>query len=223
MLTGQGKGKRAALAALVLAIGGYAAPASAQSAANAITAYYRDSSIPGTYVYPGPAQAILSINVKASVGGTCGFATNGAPNATVSAGAITPGFTATVPFTAECTAPWRIAVSSANGALKNAASVPTGYTNAAPYDVALNIPYDTGSATGTVTGSCPVAQLDQALGSSPCTFKGTASTTNGLQVPRSFGLAGSTITMSAPVYGGSNILVAGNYSDTLIVTVSPAV
>ena len=216
----QGIGKRAALAALVLTMAGYAMPASADTAP--ITAYYRDSSLIG-YNYPGPANAAINIDVKASVGGTCGFATNGAPNATVSAGAITPGFSATVPFTAECTAPWRIAVSSANGALKNVASVPTGYTNAAPYDVALNIPYDTGSATGTVTGTCPVAQLDQALGSSPCNFKGTASTTNGLQVPRSFGLSGSTITMSAPVYAGSNILISGNYSDTLIVTVSPAV
>ena len=221
MRTGQGKGKRAALAALVLAIGGYAAPASANSPT--ITAYYHDPLLT-TYVYPTTNQnAVISIDVKASVGGTCGFSATGAPNATVNAGAIAPGFTATVPFTAECTAPWRIAVSSTNGALKNAASVPTGYANAAPYNVALNIPYDTGSATGTVTGTCPVAELDQALGSSPCLFKGTASTTNGLQIPRSFGLAGSTITMSAPVYGGSNILIAGNYSDTLIVTVSPAV
>ena len=221
MLTGQGTGKRAALAALVLAIGGYAAPASANSPT--ITAYYHDAALT-TYVYPTTNQkAEISIDVKASVGGTCGFSATGAPNAAVNAGAIAPGFTATVPFTAECTAPWRIAVSSANGALKNAATGPIGYTNLAPYDVALNIPYDTGTATGTVTGSCPVAQLDQALGSSSCTFKGTASTTNGLFIQRSFGLAGSTIKMSAPVYTGSNILIAGNYSDTLIVTVSPAV
>ena len=130
MRTRQGIGGQKAVAALMLAIGGVAAPASANSPT--ITAYYHDPLLT-TYVYPTTNQnAVISIDVKASVGGTCGFASNGAPNATVNAGAITPGFTATVPFTAECTAPWRIAVSSANGALKNAASVPTGYANAAP-------------------------------------------------------------------------------------------
>lgn len=216
MRIGNGIGKRAGLAALVLTIGGFAAPASADTAP--ITAYYRDPALIN-YNYPGPAQALIAIDVKASVGGTCGFATNGAPNAVLNVGEITPGFSAQVPFTAECTAPWRIAVSSQNGALKNVASVPSGYANTAPYTVALNVSSD----SGTVTGTCPVAQIEQTLSSSPCAFRGTASTTNGLQIPRSFGLAGSYIQMSALAYAGSNILISGNYSDTLIVTVSPAV
>jgi len=166
-----------------------------------------------------PANAIINIDVKASVGGTCGFATNGAPNASFTGLPIEAGWTRQVPFTAECTAPWRIAVSSLNGALKNASTVPVGYTNKAAYDVALNVASD----GGTVTGTCPVAQIDQALGSSPCNFKGTASTTNGLQVLRSFGLAGSFIQMTAPAYSGSDVLYSGSYSDTLTVTVSPAV
>lgn len=211
-----GIGKQAGWAALVLAVSSFAAPACAATAP--ITAYFRDSALTG-YNYPGPDRATIAIDVKASVGGTCGFATNGAPNAVFNFGEITPGFSATVPFTAECTAPWRIAVSSANGALKNAATVPAGYTNKAPYNVALNVASD----GGPVTGSCPVAQIDQASGSTACTFEGTASTTNGLLIPRSFGLSGSAITMTAPAYAGSNILISGNYSDTLVVTVSPAV
>lgn len=211
----QGIGKRAALTAAMLAMG-HAVPAYANTAP--ITAYYRDPAL-GGYVYPGPANAIINIDVKASVGGTCGFATNGAPNASFTGLPIEAGWTRQVPFTAECTAPWRIAVSSLNGALKNAATVPVGYTNKAAYDVALNVASD----GGTVTGTCPVAQIDQALGSSPCNFKGTASTTNGLQVLRSFGLAGSFIQMTAPAYSGSDVLYSGNYSDTLTVTVSPAV
>ena len=218
MRIGQGLGKRAGLAAALLAIGGFAVPACADT--TPITAYYRDSNIPNTYVYPGPASASIAIDVRASVGGTCGFATNGAPNGNFNVGAIdTTGWTVTVPFTAECTAPWRIAVRSQSGALKNAASVSTGYANAAPYDVALNVASD----SGTVADSCPVAQLDQALGSTPCSFEGTATTTNGLQIPRSFGLAGSFIKMSAPAYPGPSILINGTYNDTLIVTVSPAV
>lgn len=211
----QGIGKRAALTAAMLAMG-HAVPAYADTAS--ITAYYRDPAL-GAYVYPGPAKAIINIDVKASVGGTCGFATNGAPNASFTGLPIEAGWTRQVPFTAECTAPWRIAVSSLNGALKNAATVPVGYTNKAAYDVALNVASD----GGTVTGTCPVAQIDQALGSSSCNFKGTASTTNGLQVLRSFGLAGSYIQMTAPAYSGSDVLYSGDYSDTLTVTVSPAV
>ena len=220
MRIGQGIGKWAGWAALLLAISSYATPAAANTAP--ITAYFRDPALVG-YNYPGPDHATIAIDVKASVGGTCGFATNGAPNGSVNAGAIdTTGWSAQVPFTAECTAPWRIAVSSLNGSLKSAAAAPTGYANTAPYTVALNVASD----SGTVVGSCPVAEIDQALGSSLCNFKGTATTTNGLQVPRSFGLSGSYIQMSAPSYNGNNgtsILVAGAYGDTLTVTVSPAV
>lgn len=220
-----GISERAGWAAAMLAIGSCATPAAADTAP--ITAYYHDAALVG-YTYATPNQnAVIAIDVKASVGGTCGFATNGAPNGTVNAGAIdTTGWSAQIPFVAECTAPWRIAVSSLNGALKSAAIAPTGYANTAPYTVALNVPYDTGSGSGTVTGSCPVAQIDQSLASSSCNFKGTASTTNGLQVPRSFGLSGAYIQMSAPSYNGNNgtsILVAGAYADTLTVTVSPAV
>ena len=219
MLNGRGIQRKAKWAALALALSAFAAPASAATSTNTITAYYRDSAIPNTYVYPGPPQAVLTIDVKASVGGTCGFATNGAPNGAFANLTVEAGWTAQVPFTAECTAPWHIAVSSQNGGLKNATSVTLGYANKAAYDVALNVSSD----GGTVTGTCPVAQLDAAMVSSPCNFKGTASTTNGLQVPRSFGLGGSFIKMTAPVYAGSDVLISGTYSDTLIVTVSPAV
>ena len=215
MRIGQGIGKRAALAAIMLAMG-HAAPAFADTAP--ITAYFRDPALT-TYTYPGPANAVINIDVKASVGGTCGFATNGAPNASFTGLPIEAGWTRQVSFTAECTAPWRIAVSSQNGAMKTTATVPTGYTNKAPYDVSLNVSSD----GGTVTGICPVAQLDQAAGSTPCSFEGTASTTNGLQVPRSFGLSGSFIQMTAPAYTGPNVLLSGTYNDTLVVTVSPAV
>ena len=217
-----GIGRQARWAAL-LVVGSFTTSAAASTA---ITAYYPDPALTG-YNFPGPSHATIAIDVKASVGGTCGFATNGAPTGTVNAGAIdTTGWSAQIPFVAQCTAPWRIAVSSLNGALKSAAAAPTGYANTAPYTVALNVPYDTGSSTGTVTSSCPVALIDQAQASSSCNFKGTASTTNGLEVPRSFGLGGSFIQMSAPSYNGNNgtsILVAGAYGDTLTVTVSPAV
>ena len=224
MLNGRGIERKAGWAAAVLAVCAFAAPANAATSTNTITAYYRDPAIPNTYVYPGPDKAVLTIDVTASVGGTCGFATGLAPSGTVNAGAIdTTGWGQNVPFTVQCTAPWRIAVSSANGALKTTATGATGYATVAPYDVALNLPYDTGTSTGTITSTCPVAQIDAALGPTACNFKGTATTTNGLQVPRSFNLSGSYMRVSAPAYPGPSTLVAGTYNDTLIVTVSPSV
>lgn len=223
MRFGRGIDRVAGLAAAVLAAGTLANPAQAQISQEQY-AYNRSSAVPVGYVFPGPPQAVLIVNVTASVGGTCGFATGTEPNATITKPNIdTTGWSAQVPFTAQCTAPWRIAVSSQNGALKNAATVPTGYQNRAPYAVTVNVPYDTGSSTGTVTSTCPVAQIDQALGSSPCNFKGTATTTNGLPVPRSFNLSGSFIQVAAPAYAGPDILVQGTYTDVLTVTVSPAI
>ncbi len=161
----------------------------------------------------------LTIPVQASVGGRCGFASGAAPGGTVNAGSIdTTGWSQQVPFTAQCTAPWRIAVSSLNGALLTGAAPAAGYLSRAPYSVMLNVSAD----GGTVASTCPVATIDQAATSSTCNFNGTATTTNGLYVTRSFNLAGSYIQLSAPAFPGPEILAQGTYNDTLVVTISPA-
>jgi hypothetical protein len=220
MLLGRNSAKwmvRGGIAALALSV---AHPALAQSAT--ITAYFRDPSLVG-YVYPGPANAVFQIPVTASVGGTCGFVPGSEPNANVDAGAIdTVAWTQDVPFVVNCTAPWRIAISSQNGALKTAIPGATGYATQAPYDVALTLPWNDGTTSGTINASCPVAQVDLAAGSTTCSFEGAASPTNGQLVPRSVGLVGSKVTVSAPAYAGPDVLVAGTYNDTLTVTISPA-
>ena len=207
---------RAAAAAAAIAVAA-AQPALAQTGPvyGPIDAYWRDPEI--TYNYPGPDKAELRIPVKASVGGQCGLA------APMNASFFNPNIDTTAwsnqePFVAECTAPWRIAVSSANGALKSATSVAPGYTNVAPYQVKLNVNSD----AGVVSSTCDVAQLEASLTSSACNFKGTASPSQGLSLQRSYGLAGSYIEVSAPAYPGPETLVAGMYYDTLTVTVSPA-
>ncbi|WP_157081021.1 hypothetical protein [Novosphingobium naphthalenivorans] len=179
-----------------------------------VTAYY-----PNAYV-SGPDRVAMQIDVLASVGGRCGFASNSAPSGTVDAGVIdAAAWSGQIPFTAECTAPWRIAVTSLNGALQaGTANSDPGYTDKAPYTVALNVASD----SGTVASSCPVGQIAQGISGSTCDFNGTASASNGLLVPRSYGLAGSYIAVSAPAYSGTDQLIAGSYSDTLTVTISPA-
>ncbi len=174
------------------------------------------------YAYFGttgkPATAVLTIPVKAMVGGRCGFMT--APNANLDVGQIdTTGWSKPVQFVPQCTAMWRIAITSANGGLVTPATgLPAGYGNRAPYDVALNIVTDAGVV---VPAPCTAASLQNVAGAT-CDFKGTASPTQGLLLTRSFERGPSTITVSAPAYAGPDVLVSGTYQDTLTVTVSPA-
>jgi len=179
------------------------------------TAFYPDPTIPNV---PGPAFAQFTLNVTASVGGACGFTTGGAPGGTINAGAIdTTAWSGQASFTPQCTAPWRIAVASQNGALANAVAAPTPtFANRATYDVKLHVVTD----TSTVEYHCAVENLVSA--NANCSFEGTASTSNGLFLPRSYQQSGSYLQASAPAYAGTQVLVAGTYQDVLTVTVSPA-
>jgi len=183
-------------------------PASAQNVPN--TAYFGGS----------PSNIVLSVPVIATVGGRCGFATNGAPsgNYAIPGTIDTTTWSNQFPFTLECTGPFRIAVVSTNGGLQGPPTSDPGYTALAPYNVSLNV-VRTG---GTTTGACTAADL-LASAVTACTMRGTASPTVGLPVPNpSYQLAGSYLQVDAPAYAGTATLVAGNYADTLTVTVSPA-
>lgn len=170
-----------------------------------------------------PTAAVFSVDVLASVGGRCGFAPTGVPNGSIDAAQIdVADWSGQVAFMPQCTAQWRLAVSSLHGGLKADVSAAglAGFTDKAPYDVTLHVVHD----TGTVDSSCPVSQIDQALTASPCEFRGTASPDQGLRLPRSYNQSGSYIQASALAYPDATQprLVAGTYTDTLVLTVSPA-
>lgn len=171
-----------------------------------------------TTVYVG-GSIPLSIPVTASVGGRCQFATGSAPNGTYDAGAIdTTAWTHDFAFTIDCNTASRVAVVSTNGGLKTSSLVTTGYTALAPYDVGLNLQ---GNATN-ANASCAVSTL-AASASTACSFRGPSSSTVGLRLTgASQNQTGSYLRVSAPAYSGSNILVAGQYADTLTVTISAA-
>lgn len=194
-------------------LGGAAVPARADTPIQ--TAYYPDATIPNV---PGPSSAKLQIVVRASVGGSCGFASGSAPSGTVNAGAIdTTAWNSQVSFVPECTAPWRIAVMSQNGGLLTATPAPTsGFRNLAPYTVALHVVHD----TAVIDANCEAKDLASPNGG--CAFQGVASAENGLQVPRAYNTSGSYLQASAPAFQGQDVLVAGIYQDVLTVTVSPA-
>jgi hypothetical protein len=180
--------------------------------------------------YNTPNQVTLSVQVLASIGGRCGFATGAAPSGTLNqANFDTTGFDQSFAFTLNCTALSRVAVVSTNGGLKaGILGLPSGYAAIAPYDVQLNL---VGNATS-ATATCGVGDLLATAGASCAptylpavgsNFKGPATTSAGLLLngPATNNTP-SNIRVKADAYGGTAILASGTYTDTLTVTVSPA-
>jgi hypothetical protein len=164
-----------------------------------------------------PNSLTFTIPVTASIGGICGFAT--APSGTFDAGAIdTDTWTHDFPFKLNCTVPSRVAVVSTNGGLLNpAAPGAPGYTNKAPYTVALFLQ----GGTTTASANCQAETLAASAGS-PCSFRGASSATQGLRLDdTSINLVDpSYLRVNAPAYAGADALISGAYADTLTVTVS---
>jgi hypothetical protein len=74
-----------------------------------------------------------------------------------------------------------------------------------------------------VTATCTAASLKAGgPACAPTDFRGTAGPTTGLELSAPSTVPTSTLAVTAPVYSGADTLIAGNYSDTLTVTVSPS-
>ncbi len=201
-------------------------PAAAQTANTAYAAGY-----PAPYNTPN-SISLAPIEVRASIGGRCGFATGQAPNGTVNAPNFdTMGFDQSFNFILDCTGAFRVGVVSTNGGLLTAGAVPTGYANKAPYDVQLNLRND--ANTVTASSACEAAQLLASNVATTCTAKyltggsniaGPASTTKGLRVngAATSSTTNQTIRVKANTYADPDVLVSGNYTDTLTITVSTA-
>ena len=195
---------RRALAVLALLL---ASPAAAQTTAYA----------PGDGT---PNSIALTIDVKASVGGRCGFAENGAPSGTFDQRNFdVTGFTHDFLFTLNCTGPSRVGVVSSNGGLKTAGTAQSGYAVLAPYDVSLHLVSNTAA---TADATCAAATL--VAGTGTCSdFLGPASTTQGLRIAApSTNQTGSYLRVAAAAYNQAigPTLIAGEYADTLTVTLS---
>lgn len=164
-----------------------------------------------------PNQIVLQVQVQASVGGRCGFAATGVPTGSFDQPNFdVSGFTHDFPFQLECTGPSRVAVVSSNGGLLTGGAVPVGYAAKAPYDVALHLV----GANSTVDATCAAATL---TAGGTCPFRGPATTGQGLRLAASsINQGGTFLRVSAPAYAAPDVLAAGNYADTLIVTVSVA-
>lgn len=159
----------------------------------------------------------VGIDVRASVRDRCGFAAEGVPSGTVNqADFDRTGINKEFAIRLNCTGASRIAVSSLNGGMAPAETAP-GYAKTAPYNVELKMVGDNGTVA---TGACEAGAL-KATGT--CAFSGSANKTNGLMLNAGSTKAnGSYLRVSATPYTGDQPLLAGSYSDTLIITVSIA-
>lgn len=176
------------------------------------------TAVAATTAYAGgsPGSVTLNIPVYASIGSTCGFGTGMAPSGSYALGEISDGFSQSISFGIACSAPTRVAVVSTNGGLKAAASAPNGYASQMDYTVALTLAGD----TSTASANCQASNLNS---TGSCSFRGPSSGTRGLKLnDTSHDASGTSLTVSAPAWSGSGILVSSTYSDTLTVTISPS-
>ena len=167
-----------------------------------------------------PNNIQLQVNVLASVGGRCGFADLGAPSGTFDQRNFdVTGFSHDFLFSLNCTGPARVAVVSSNGGLTTAGAPPSGYAVLAPYDVSLHLVSNTPT---TADATCAAATL--VAGTGTCSaFLGPASTTQGLRIGApSTNQTGSYLRVAASAYNQAvgPTLIAGEYADTLTVTLS---
>jgi hypothetical protein len=177
-----------------------------------------------TTVYaPGqgsPNEAQLPIDVLASVGGRCGFADLGTPSGTFDQRNFdVTGFSHDFLFSLNCTGPARVGVVSTNGGLKAAGAAPPGYAVLANYDVSLHLVSNTAAVADS---TCAVATLVAGTGSCAA-FLGPASATQGLRIGApSTNRTGSYLRVAAASHdqAAGPTLVAGEYADTLTVTLS---
>jgi len=163
-----------------------------------------------------PNSVVLGIPVTASVGAACGFASGAAPNGNYTFADFEAGFSRDTSFILNCNGPSRLAIVSANGGLLTSGTAVSGYANIAPYTVDVRM---TGNGGVASDASCPAATLKSST-VSPCLLRGPVTPTVGLELNGpSNGQVGSYVRISAPIYAGSNVLVASNaYADTLTIT-----
>jgi hypothetical protein len=159
----------------------------------------------------------VGIDVRASVRSRCGFADSGAPSGSVDQAEFDKvGLSKDFGIRLNCTGASRIAVASLKGGLTPAETAP-GYATSPPYNVELRMVGDNGTVA---TATCAASALKTA---GACAFAGSAGTTNGLLLNAASTKAnGSYLRISAPPYAGTAPLLAGSYSDTLVITVSIA-
>ena len=115
-----------------------------------------------------PNHKDVSIPVKATVAANCGFDTGNLPTGLLHAGDLNGTFDQQKGFGLHCQLPVLVAITSTNGALQTATTVPTGYAGKRDYLVQLFL-----KGSGAVTAQAECAASTLKVGGS-CSFVGDA-------------------------------------------------
>ena len=160
------------------------------------------------------ASTVLKLSLVGRIRSHCGFAAM--PPSSANLNDLSQGGSLELDFKLDCNSGFAVGISSSNGGLKRVTGGEdvhiNGFATSLDYDVGLAYQTD----LGTVSSHCPASSL--AAGSPTCAFYGAGvsqglSSRDGVAV----GAPGSlTLTWQPPSHAR---LVAGNYKDTLTITV----
>lgn len=153
----------------------------------------------------------LTVNASGTIVGACSFtlASDFPTSADLSVAGSSPA-SATV----NCSTPFKLNALSNLGALVNSVSAASGFTNSLGYTLAISVPLNTG---GPATASCASSTLvtgQSGCALSPGNTTGLYSGATGTATNKTATLTASWATQVSPK------LMAGNYADTLTVTIA---
>lgn len=161
----------------------------------------------------GPARAdTLTVTAKGAIASTCSMSsTKDFGSANINA----PG-SATATASVSCNQPFKLNATSANGAIKMAASVSPPYTNTLPYSLKADIALDDGSTRTATCGSATLVAGQSGCALSPANSTGL--TSNGqIATGKTTTLTMSWVPPAPPTY-----LKPGSYSDSITLTIAVA-
>jgi len=162
------------------------------------------------------ASTVLKLSLVGHIRSHCGFASM--PPASANLNDLSQSGSLELDFKLDCNAGFAVAVASSNGGLKRSSGAGGGDINVNGFATALD--YDIGLAyqtdLGTVSAHCPASTLS--AGSPTCAFYGAGasqglSSGDGVAVDAPGSL---TLKWQPPAHAR---LVAGNYKDTITITV----
>lgn len=157
--------------------------------------------LPSGYAYPGS----VTINLEGQIDVNCAL---DASSSRINLAEIAATGSKVVPFRVRCNTPFRFALTSQNGALKTNydGALSPDFTASIPYNATVTIPTNTGG----INASCPSSAL---RGLNPsCTFPASE---------EGIALEGdASLTVSWAV---TKELVAGTYSDTVVLSIGPQI
>lgn len=163
-------------------------------------------------IWPITAHAdTLTVNASGTIVGSCVL--NTASDFPASANLSVNG-SSSATATVDCSTPFKLNATSSNGALSNSVSAVSGFTNALGYSLTISVPLNTG---GPATATCASSTL--VTGQSSCAL--SPGNTTGLYSGATGSATNKTATLTAAWTTPSTpILVAGNYADTLTVSIA---